>query len=114
MTPLKGLNPAARAALSEDFRRGVVPTADAGEHVVELDFGRAIDLDPLREVIVAAQTKFGNGPPAASDPWLGPRVHAALRLTRREAADKRVWDYLIRCLSEEHRANRRSHETAKN
>ncbi len=29
-----------------------------------------------------------------SDAWLGPRVHAAVRLTRREAADKRIWEYL--------------------
>jgi hypothetical protein len=32
--------------------------------------------------------------PQKSDHWLGPRVHATVRLTRREAADKRIWEYL--------------------
>src|SRR5262249_1315137 len=32
--------------------------------------------------------------PAQSDAWLAPRVHATLRLTRREAADRRIWAYL--------------------
>ncbi len=94
MSTLKGLTPAARAALSDDFRRGTVPTVDVAEHVVDLGFGRVVDLEPLREVIAAGVSKFGNDPPAESDPWLGPRVHAALRLTRREAADKRLWEYL--------------------
>jgi len=32
--------------------------------------------------------------PKQSDSWLSPRVHATLRLSRREAADSRIWDYL--------------------
>ena len=94
MTTLQGLTSAARAALSVDFRRGDVPTADVQGYAVDLDFGRRVDLDPLREVLETAMAKFGNDPPSASDPWLGPRVHAALRLSRREAADKRLWQYL--------------------
>lgn len=92
MSTLKGLTPAARAALSEDFRRGTVPTVDVAEHVVnDLGFGRAVSLEPLRWVIEHAMK---NKTVAESDSWLGPRVHAALRLTRREAADKWLWEYL--------------------
>lgn len=93
MTTLKGLTSAARAAVTEDFRRGDVPTVDVSAYAVDLPFDRPVCVEPLRELIAAAMTKFGNDP-AKSDPWLGPRVHAAFRLTRREAADKRLWQHL--------------------
>ena len=93
MSVLKGLTPAARAALSDDFRRGEVKAVDVSAYTTDIDFGRPVSLDPLRELVEAAMTRFGNDP-SASDPWLGPRVHAAFRLTRREAADKRLWQHL--------------------
>lgn len=93
MTTLKGLTSAARAAVTEDFRRGEVPAVDVSAYTVDLPFDRPVSVEPLRELIQAAMTKFGNDP-AKSDPWLGPRVHAAFRLTRREAADKRLWQHL--------------------
>jgi hypothetical protein len=37
-----------------------------------------------------------------SDRWLAPRVHATLRLTRREAGDPGVWSYLAIVLLEEY------------
>jgi Family of unknown function (DUF6339) len=90
---LKGLSPAARVAVSERaFRTGEVAAADAAPFVVEdLGLGRPIELAPLRAVVEWAMRRRERG---GSDSWLAPRVHATLRLTRREAADPRIWAYL--------------------
>lgn len=56
-------------------------------------FGREVDLANLRAVIDEAKVRFPDNP-AASDAWLSPRVHAALRLTRREASVSGVWRFL--------------------
>lgn len=95
MNVLKGLKPEARRLLTEAFRRGEQPTVDSAEYVVDLkaELGREIDLAPLRVVVEEAMRRF-DGELLKSDAWLGPRVHATLRLTRREAADKRIWSYL--------------------
>jgi hypothetical protein len=95
---LRGLNPAARVLVAEEaFRTGELPAVDAGPYIVEdLGLGRKIPLGPLQAVIAEAMRRYDlqKSEPWRSDPWLGPRVHATLRLTRREAADKRVWEYL--------------------
>lgn len=92
MSILRGLSTAARSLVTEDFRNGTVPTVDVDTYVADLELGRKIDLSPLRAVVEAAMKRFPD--PKKSDPWLGPRVHATLRLTRREAGDKRLWNYL--------------------
>ena len=76
---------------SEDFRNGTQVTVDVGDFVVDLEIEREVSLVPIRNVIAEAMNRADK---AKSDMWLGPRVHATLRLTRREAADKRLWDYL--------------------
>lgn len=93
MSILKGLNPGARVLVTEDFRKGDPATVDAADLVTELELGRKIDLAPFRTVVEESMRRF-EFEPWKSDPWLGPRVHATLRLTRREAADKRIWEYL--------------------
>src|SRR5262245_46053809 len=93
MSSLRGLNSVARTLVSEDFRRGIVRTVDVTDYVTDIELGREIDLAPLRAMITEATKRFDYDP-SESDPWLGPRVHATLRLTRREAADIRIWDYL--------------------
>jgi alkanesulfonate monooxygenase SsuD/methylene tetrahydromethanopterin reductase-like flavin-dependent oxidoreductase (luciferase family) len=93
MNTLKGMNPAGRSLVTEDFRRGDPATVDAASYVEALDLGREVALGPLRGVVAEAMKRFEHDP-QKSDPWLGPRVHATLRLTRREAADKRIWEYL--------------------
>lgn len=91
---LKGLTPGARVLATEDFRRGEPPSVEASDFVTELDkLGRTIDLVPIQEVVAEAMKRFEHEP-WKSDSWLGPRVHATLRLTRREASDKRIWEYL--------------------
>jgi alkanesulfonate monooxygenase SsuD/methylene tetrahydromethanopterin reductase-like flavin-dependent oxidoreductase (luciferase family) len=93
MSALKGLNPAARSLVTPEFRKGDQTTIDAGPYTEDLDIGREVPLAALREVVAQAMKRFEHDP-QKSDPWLGPRVHATLRLTRREAADKRIWEYL--------------------
>jgi hypothetical protein len=52
-----------------------------------------VDLDGLRRLLAEAMRRSPDEP-AESDRWLAPRVHALLRLTRRQAADKRFWAWL--------------------
>ncbi|BAG21503.1 MULTISPECIES: DUF6339 family protein [Streptomyces] len=52
------------------------------------------ELAPVRDLIDDAMYKFRDDRPTNADAWLAPRLHAALRLTRREAADRRIWNYL--------------------
>jgi hypothetical protein len=58
----------------------------------ERAFPRVVPLGSLEMVVKRAMSSFEDPPEA--DRWLGPRVHAALRLTRREAADRALWAYL--------------------
>ncbi|MBT2380368.1 hypothetical protein J7E90_24340 [Streptomyces sp. ISL-111] len=52
------------------------------------------ELDPVRALVEDAMYQFREDRPTAADGWLAPRLHATLRLTRREAADRRIWNYL--------------------
>lgn len=51
-------------------------------------------LHRVRDLVDAALAKFRDERPTAADAWLAPRLHETLRLTRREAAEKRLWTYL--------------------
>lgn len=93
MSILMGLNPGARALVTEDFRKGEQTAVDVTDFVTELELGRKIDLAPLHAVVQEAMKRY-EFEPYKSDPWLAPRVHATLRLTRREAANQRIWAYL--------------------
>lgn len=57
------------------------------------NWSRPINLDPLAHVVAHAMDSFGYRV-VESDAWLAPRVHATLRLTRSEAAERSLWDYL--------------------
>ncbi len=93
MNTLRGLNPAAHSLVTPDFRKGDPAMIDAGPYLEDLNLGREVALAPLQGVVAEAMKRFKHEP-QKSDPWLGPRVHATVRLTRREAADKRIWEYL--------------------
>ncbi|MEW2067661.1 DUF6339 family protein [Streptomyces sp. NPDC007346] len=58
------------------------------------DGGSRAELDPVRALVEDAMYQFRDDRPTAADSWLAPRLHATLRLTRREAADRRIWNYL--------------------
>jgi len=59
----------------------------------ESAFARGIDTEPLRNLVHEAMKRFPDDP-GRSDAWLAPRVHYALRLSRREAARRSVWTWL--------------------
>jgi len=50
-------------------------------------------VEPVRELLDEAMKRFDDARTDA-DAWLAPRLHATLRLTRREAADSRLWNHL--------------------
>jgi len=91
MSILKLLGSAARSELTPAFLEGQAGV-DVKEHTK--DFHREVDLEPLRRILEEAKIKFDGRPVEDSDAWLAPRVHATLRLTRREAADMELWSYL--------------------
>lgn len=91
MSTLKLLAPASRAALTPAFLKGEAG-ADVEKYVQDLD--RVVSLKPLTDIVEEAMRRYAGAKPEDSDAWLASRVHATLRLTRREAADRRLWAYL--------------------
>lgn len=51
-------------------------------------------LEPIRDLVDDALFEFRDETPSRADAWLAPRLHATLRLTRAEAADRALWNYL--------------------
>ncbi|MEU6144169.1 DUF6339 family protein [Streptomyces sp. NPDC047081] len=87
---------AADPFLTEDLLRGIqghggVDLAKVVEPLPE-DDPRWL-AEPIRELVDDALHQFRDNKTGA-DAWLAPRLHAALRLTRREAADRRIWNHL--------------------
>lgn len=50
-------------------------------------------VEPIRSLVEDAMFAFDEDRPRA-DAWLAPRLHATLRLTRREAAERRLWNHI--------------------
>jgi hypothetical protein len=90
MRLLKRVKYGARTRITTEFRLGIAD-ADFTEYVEQFD--RDVDIDPLNTLVDEAMRQFSDDR-EASDAWLSPRIHAALRLTRREAGDRRLWEYL--------------------
>jgi hypothetical protein len=89
------LKKSGEALLAESARAGIRQSTQLAALV--LPFGRQIDLLPLTEVIDQAMRDYDPNDKSQrteSDAWIGPRLHAALRLTRAEAADDAVWIFL--------------------
>ncbi|MFD3545901.1 DUF6339 family protein [Streptomyces sp. NPDC058655] len=49
--------------------------------------------EPVRVLVDEAMHRF-EGNRAAADGWFAPRLHATMRMTRAEAADGRLWNFL--------------------
>ncbi|GGS16804.1 DUF6339 family protein [Streptomyces griseoviridis] len=86
---------AADPFLTEDLLKGVrghggVDLAKVVEPLPEDD--ARWEVEPLRDLVDDAMFQF-KGSRTDADGWLAPRLHATLRLTRREAADKRLWNH---------------------
>ncbi|WP_406310035.1 DUF6339 family protein [Streptomyces sp. NBC_00623] len=82
--------------LTEDLLKGVqghggVDLAKVVEPLPEDDARWVVE--PLRDLVDDAMYQFKDNRTDA-DGWLAPRMHATLRLTRREAADQRLWNHL--------------------
>jgi len=77
-TVLMGAEPPARAAL--------------GAAAEPLPDDRVIPTGPVVELLSEAMSRPEKK--TATDAWLAPRLHAALRITRREAADPRLWNFM--------------------
>lgn len=89
MIELKLMSSAAKGEVSaNDYIRGKLTDLDR----FCVDFHRPVNIRPLAELLDEAMHRFRT--PAQSDAWLAPRVHAALRLTRAEASDQRLWRYI--------------------
>jgi hypothetical protein len=94
MSVLKGLGIGVRGlVVSESFRTGSESQLAADGFLEDLGLEREVRLEPVKAVIDAAMSRHPFSPDK-SDAWLAPRLHATLRLTRREAGDKRIWNYL--------------------
>ncbi|WP_241665899.1 DUF6339 family protein [Prescottella subtropica] len=48
---------------------------------------------PLRELLDEAMSRF-DGKRSSADAWLAPRIHATLRMTRHEAANGELWNFV--------------------
>ncbi|WP_309226263.1 DUF6339 family protein [Streptomyces lunaelactis] len=57
------------------------------------------DAEPVRELLAEARRRFTSTAPTSSDAWLSPRLHYTLRLTRAEASDTGLWNFLALCLA---------------
>jgi hypothetical protein len=101
MSLLQLLDPAAANAITEEFYAGKPITLDESYLI---PYHRRIELDALVNLCARVQSEYrkvqapGDQPwQSSSDAWLASRIHAALRLTRKEAADRRLWNYLAIC-----------------
>lgn len=88
---LSGIDAAVR--LTPAFRLGS-ENLDVSDYIKPIPGGRKHRLEPVRTVLDEAMKRYARQDAAASDAWLGPRFHAALRLSRREAGCRDVWRYL--------------------
>ncbi|WP_327088237.1 DUF6339 family protein [Nonomuraea sp. NBC_01738] len=52
------------------------------------------EAEPVRQLVDEAMKRFTPSERTTADAWIAPALHATLRLTRREAADSRIWNYL--------------------
>lgn len=93
-TNLLALSMTARVLFTDDFLAGT-SNPDFTDHVVDPGLDRSVDLVALNAVMahVMATEEFAKSA-ETSDAWLAPRLHAALRLRRSEAADRRLWTWL--------------------
>ncbi len=91
---------------------GGVDLAKVVEPLPEDDARWAVE--PIRSLVEDAMFEFRDDRTRA-DAWLAPRLHATLRLTRREAADRRLWTHLALAVAPDYVAWRHlSEPTARN
>jgi hypothetical protein len=85
------LKPQFKQSASAEFYGSDTHPLDLTPYLEE--FPRPVDLEPAINMVQKAMEKF-DADRVKSDPWLAPRLHATLKLSRREAGDRRLWSYL--------------------
>jgi hypothetical protein len=93
MTRMTTLDANAASLISDAFRLGD-EQPDFAEFEGSLELDHPIDLEAVRTVIDEAMRRFTSAQSTDADVWLAPRLHYALRLTRREAARRSIWRWL--------------------
>lgn len=94
MTPLRTLAPEARRLVTHELASGIVVRwPERAWRPLAKDTPRPIDLGAFDAIVDEMLAKFEPFD-TAIDAWIAPRLHRALGLTRREAADPGVWRYL--------------------
>lgn len=83
----------AAVRLTPAFRLGT-EDLDVAPYAGAMPGGRAHRLEATRVVLDEAMRRFPRPNAASSDAWIGPRLHAALRLSRREAGGRGAWRFL--------------------
>jgi hypothetical protein len=71
-----------------------VPAIALNQAAVPLPESPRWRLRAIRDLIDDAMYVYQDDRPTQADAWLAPRLHAVLRLTRAEAADSALWNYL--------------------
>lgn len=79
--------------LTPAFRLGAADL-DVTDQLVEVSGLRRHKLEPVRVLLDETMARYSQTDAASSDSWLGPRLHATLRLSRREAGSRDVWRFL--------------------
>lgn len=94
MTDLKSLDHNATTLVrGAAFRAGLEQPSFA-DFETSLDFGHSVDLEAVRTFIDEAMRRFTRTESTSADVWLAPRLHYALRLSRREAGHRGMWRWL--------------------
>jgi hypothetical protein len=75
-----------------------LPQASLGKAATPLGEGARWDSRPIRDLIDEAMARFEESPTHA-DAWLAPRLHSALRMPRRKAAERGLWNHLGMCVA---------------
>ncbi|WP_330175652.1 DUF6339 family protein [Streptomyces sp. NBC_01498] len=71
------------------------PYIDLSRQVLALpDADFRFRVEPVRDLIDDVMHLYKDDTRTKADAWLAPRLHATLRLTRREAADEGLWNHL--------------------
>lgn len=87
------LGPGAKALVTEPTTGFLDGTGSPDFSSFITSFDRPVSLDPTTAVLeYAMQRKWKTQ--SEVDAWLAPRLYACLRLTPREAADRRIWHFL--------------------
>lgn len=102
MTKAARMSDACTHHLTPEFRKGVDhPSFDLyAEPIDEESF--AVDVGKMVELLEATMGRKWAGGHVESDAWLAPRLHSVLRLTRRQAADRLFWNWLLLTYGQEY------------